>query len=138
MTSSEPALADIEEEWSELAPLLEALIRRSPRFGLSLSEVRCDCLNEEADLWKAPEGYLVTKFIRDPVSQEKTLFMWIACAKNPGVDMGTKYLSFFDEVAKYTGCRYIELWSSRAGMGRYLAPHGFSLFYRSFRRTIDG
>lgn len=136
MTLAEPVLSDITEEWEKIRESLTNLCAKSPEFGLSPDHVREDCMAERADLWITPEGFSVTRFITDEHTNDRTLFLWVSCSFSGNADVGAKYLSFFTEVAKYTDCKYIEAWSSREGMGRYLARQGFNEFYRSYRKTV--
>ena len=136
MSHEEPVLSDIDEEWPTIEPHLARLCRLNPTFGLEPKHVYDDCAQDEANLWMAPEGFLVTRFVTDDGTGARTLFMWVSCAFAPGADIGAKYLPFFEEVAKYMKCAYIEAWSSRVGMGRYLARQGFEEFYRSYRKAV--
>lgn len=135
-TLPEPELGNIFEVWGTIRPHLEKLCRDNPAFDLKPEHVYDACCAEQADLWLVPEGFLVSRFLTDTDNNERTLFLWVSCAYNGDASIGAKYLSFFTEVAKYTGCKYIEAWSSRKGMERYLAKHGFDLFYRSFRKAV--
>ena len=132
----EPVLGDIESEWYRVEPALKKLALASPAFELIPGEIRAECQFEQADLWVTPEAFLVTRFIVDPATMTRTLFIWVASTFEGNTLAVGKYLPFFDEVAKHTGCKYIECWSSRPGMERYLAKQGFGLYYRSFRKTV--
>ena len=136
MHPDEPILSDIREDWAAVGPALEILCNENPTFGLQPLHVRDACDAEQADFWRAPEGFLVTRFITDEDSGVRTLFIWVAYAFERHFDLTAKYLPFFEEVAKHTKCKYIETWSSRGGMERYLARHNFKLFYRSFRKEV--
>lgn len=136
MDNVEPVLGDIDAEWHRVAPALEKLACTSPAFELLPDEVRTECQTEQAELWVVPEAFLVTRFIIDASTKTRTLFIWVAATFEGNTLAVGKYLPFFDEVAKHTGCKYIECWSSRLGMERYLAKQGFDLFYRSFRKTV--
>lgn len=136
MEIEEPVLSDIDTEWYRVEPALKELARTSPAFDLSPREVLVECQCEEADLWITPEAFLVTRFLIDPPTKDRTLFLWVAASFDGRARPAHKYLPFFDEVAKHTGCKYIECWSSRPGMERYLAKQGFDLFYKSFRKTV--
>lgn len=136
MSAAEPVLSDITEHWGVIKPHLEALCDSNSSFGLRPEHVYDACTAEQADLWVAPEGFVVTRFITDDDTGTRTLFLWVACATTGKNDLSCKYLPFFEEVAKYTNCKYIELWSSRGGMERYLTRQEFKLFYRSFRKEV--
>lgn len=134
----DPVLSDITQEWYRIKPALIGLCEKNAAFDLCPEEVYDACVTENAQLWITPEGFMVTRFIEDPsYSVGKTLFLWVAATFDGGKDAGLKYLEFFEGVAKYMNCQYIELWSSRPGMERYIARHGFGKFYTAFRKTID-
>ena len=137
MTQDEPVLSDIWDDWSAVRPALQNLCDDNPAFDLKPEFIRDACSKEQADYWRVPDGFLVTRFITDDDTGVRTLFMWVSCSFKCGGDIGSKYLPFFTEVAKYTECKYIEAWSSRPGMGRYLAKQGFGEFYRSFRKEVS-
>lgn len=133
----EPVLSDVDDEWGRLRPALEKLCADNPTFGLQPGHVYDECMRELADLWTVPDGFVVTKLILD-ANGDRTLFLWVAATFAGNTIPLGKYLPFFDEVARHTGSKYIECWSSREGMERYLAKQGFGLFFKSFRKTIDG
>lgn len=136
MSLAEPVLSDINDVWGLIKPHLQNLCDKNPIFGLQPEHIYDDCVRDEANLWMTPEGFLVTRFVTDDGTGVRTLFMWVSCSFTPGADVGAKYLPFFEEVAKYMKCAYIEAWSSRVGMGRYLARQGFDEFYRSYRKAV--
>lgn len=136
-TTQDPVvLSDITEEWHRVKPALYALCQKSPQFNLVPEEVFDACAIEAANLWVAPDGFVVTRFITDEYSGVKTLLLWVAATFDGGKDMGNKYAGFFEEVAKYTNCQYIEFWSSRRGMERYAEPHGYTPYYTAYRKSI--
>jgi hypothetical protein len=136
MTRDEPVLSNIIDEWGVIKPYLDKLCEDNPEFGLKSEHVYDTCVADEANLWMAPEGFIVTRFVTDDDTGVRTLFLWVACSYARFTDVGSMYLPFLEEVGKYMHCRYIEAWSSREGMERYLAKQNYKLFYRSFRKEI--
>lgn len=136
---AEPVLSNIQDEWYRVRPALERLIAKNPGFDLTPDQVRLTCYDERAQLWVSPEGFVVTRFQDDEDNGIRSLLLWVS------VSWGTDdkvplhlYLPFFDGVAKYMNCKYIELYSSREGMERYLAKHDFAPLCKVFRKQVDG
>lgn len=136
---AEPVLSNIQDEWHRVRPALERLIAKNPGFDLTPDLVRLVCKEDRAQLWTSSEGFVVTRFQDDEDTGIRSLLLWVS------VSWGTDdkvplhlYLPFFDGVAKYMNCKYIELYSSREGMERYLAKHDFALLCKVFRKQVDG
>lgn len=136
MNLAEPVLSDIDDKWEQIKPYLDRLFAAYPGFNTTAEHIYDACNRGSADLWVAPEGFLVTRFLVDEDTETRTLFMWVGCSF--GGEMGgiEKYLPFLEVVAKHTNCKYIETWSLREGMGRYLARQGYDLYYRAYRKEV--
>lgn len=124
------------DEWYRVRPALEKLIAKNPEFRLNKDHVFAECATDESQLWVTPEAFVVTKFVTDDYEPSRTLFIWVAASFEGQRDVGAKYLDFFDGVAKYMNCKYIEFWSSRVGMERYIKPRGFTPYYKAYRKAV--
>lgn len=136
MSLADPVISDIDEEWYRVKPALERLFAKSPEFGLVPSYVREACIDQRAQLWVSSEGFMVTRFQDDADSGDRTLLLWLGSRFDDATNPCHQYLPFFDGVAKYMNCKYIEVWSSRDGMERYLAKYDFELYARAFRKLV--
>ena len=137
MNGAAPVLSDPADEWYRVGPALEKLIKKNPTFGLTAKQVEDMCKYEDSVcLWTSNEGFVVTQFKDDEETGDRTLFLWVSASFDGGNVNLRRYLPFFDGVANHMKCKYIELWSTREGMGRYLAKHDFEEFYRSYRKTV--
>jgi hypothetical protein len=136
MNPAEPVLSNIEDEWERVKPPLDALFAECPSFDSKAEYVYEACLKEEADLWMTPEGFLVTRFLKDEDTGIRTLFLWVCCSFGGKLGGVGQYFPFLEVVAKHTDCKYIETWSQRAGMERYLAKQGYDLYYRAYRKEV--
>lgn len=135
----EPVLSSIDAEWHRVKPALQRLIAKNPGFDLTPDQVRLTCYDDRAQLWVSPDGFVVTRFQDDADSGIRTLLLWVSASWGTDGKLPLhRYLPFFDGVAKYMNCKYIELWSSREGMERYLAKHDFSPLCKVFRKQVDG
>lgn len=133
----EPVLSNIQDEWYRVRPALERLIAKNPGFDLTPDQVRLTCYDERAQLWVSPEGFVVTRFQDDEDSGIRSLLLWVSTSWGTDVKVPLHlYLPFFDGVAKYMNCKYIELWSSREGMERYLAKYDFAPVCKVFRKAV--
>ena len=136
---AEPVLSNIQDEWYRVRPALERLIAKNPGFDLTPDQVRLTCYDERAQLWVSPEGFVVTRFQDDEDTGIRILLLWVSASWGTDDKVPLHlYLPFFDGVAKYMNCKYIELWSSREGMERYLAKYDFAPVCKVFRKQVDG
>ena len=134
---AEPVLSNIQDEWYRVRPALERLIAKNPGFDLTPDQVRLTCYDERAQLWVSPEGFVVTRFQDDEDNGIRSLLLWVSASWGTDDKVPLHlYLPFFDGVAKYMNCKYIELWSSREGMGRYLAKYDFAPVCKVFRKAV--
>ena len=137
MSVAEPVFGDIAEEWYRVEPGINRLLEKNPDCGLTAKGVYNECLhNYSTVLWMVPEGFMVTRFEDDPYTGYRTLILWLAAKFSGEPGPVHPYLPFFDGVAKHMNCKYIELWSSRPGMERYLARYDFKQVSRVFRKTV--
>lgn len=133
---ADPVLSDVDDEWYRVRPALVRLFTKSPAFDITPNQVREMCLDQTAQLWTTEEGFMVTRFQDDNYTGERTLLLWLGARFDDATDVCSKHLPFFDGVAKYMNCKYVEVWSSREGMERYLSRHGFDLYSRAFRKLV--
>ena len=136
MNPAEPVLSNIEDEWARVKPHLDALFAANPRFDTTAEHVYEGCIREEAELWMTPEGFLVTRFLVDEDTGIRTLFLWVCCSFGGKLGGVSRYFPFLEVVAKHTNCKYIETWSAREGMERYLARQGYDLYYKAYRKEV--
>ena len=133
---SNPVVADIRHEWDWVRPLLEELKSSHEHINWIPEDVYHECRTGNAVLWVAPEGFVITTLHTDEYTNEKSLVVWIACAKKIGRRNVLTYLPFFEDVAKGCDCSSVEVWSFIRHMEEYLAPLGFEVATRVFRKMI--
>tara|TARA_R100001079_G_scaffold109475_1_gene82210 strand:- start:1374 stop:1787 length:414 start_codon:yes stop_codon:yes gene_type:complete len=105
--SDEPQLADIRDHWHWVRDGIQEILTDQEQLTFIPEDVYAACVNNQAQLWIAPEGFVITTGLKDEYARTSTLLIWIAWAEERGKDCVLKYMAFFSEQASKAG--YIEL-----------------------------
>ena len=105
--SDEPQLADIRDHLHWVRDGIQEILEDQKQLTFIPEDVYAACVNGEAQLWVAPEGFVITTGLKDEYARTSTLLIWIAWAEERGKDCVLKYMTFFSEEASKAG--YIEL-----------------------------
>ena len=105
--SDEPQLADIRDHWHWVRDGIQEILEDQKQLTFIPEDVYAACVNGEAQLWVASEGFVITTGLKDEYARTSTLLIWIAWAEERGKDCVLKYMTFFSEEASKAG--YIEL-----------------------------
>tara|TARA_B110000977_G_scaffold5770_1_gene8136 strand:+ start:251 stop:703 length:453 start_codon:yes stop_codon:yes gene_type:complete len=124
-TAAKPALAHVRDEWSWVKQGIEEILAEQPQLTFRPEDVYAACLNEEAYLWVAPEGFVITTAERDEFTGARTFFLWLAWAKDRGQSCAIKYISFFTSVAKENGFENIETRTPVTALEKYFLADGW-------------
>ena len=106
-SSDEPQLADIRDHWHWVRDGIQEILTDQEQLTFIPEDVYAACVNNQAQLWIAPEGFVITTGLKDEYARTSTLLIWIAWAEERGKDCVLKYMAFFSEQASKAG--YIEL-----------------------------
>ena len=79
--AANPARANIREEWAWVKQGIEEILAEQPQLTFIPEDVYAACLNQEAHLWVAPEGFVITTGERDEFTGARTFLVWLAWAK---------------------------------------------------------
>lgn len=120
-----PALCDIRVEWDWVKPGIEEILSGSPQLTFRPEDVYAACMSQQAALWCAPEGFVVTTAEVDEFTGDRTLLIWLAWAREKGQNCALKYYSFFAQGAKREGFKNIEVRSAVPQMENYLLSNGW-------------
>lgn len=121
----EPYPADIRSEWEWVNTGVREILQQQPRLTFRPEDVYAACVNGDAVLWVAPEGFLVNTAEHDEFTGEKTFFIWLAWSKKRGEQIGWKYIDFFEKTAKQYGFSQIELRTPIGALENYLIIDGW-------------
>ena len=105
--SDDPQLADIRDHWHWVRDGIQEILEDQKQLTFIPEDVYAACVNGEAQLWVASEGFVITTGLKDEYARTSTLLIWIAWAEERGKDGVLKYMTFFSEEASKAG--YIEL-----------------------------
>lgn len=124
--AANPTIGSVREHWDWVKVGIEEILSEQPHLTFRPEDVYAACLNEEAILWIAPEGFLITTSTRCQYTGDSTFFIWLAWAKSQGREScATKYLGFFEQVAREHGYNRIETRSPIPAMERHLSTYGW-------------
>jgi len=73
------------------------------------------------------EGFVVSTTETDTFTGKKTMFLWLAWAKERGNSLVSKYQPFFERVAREAGYSYLETRSPFLGLMPHLTENGCSI-----------
>jgi len=125
-TTGEPVVCDVRTEWSWVKLGIEEILKENPQLPFRPEDVYTACVTEQATLWCAPEGFVVTTGQTDHFSGERTLLLWLAWAKKRGQNCAIKYYPFFSRVAKEAGFSKIKVKTAVSQMEDYLIGEGWT------------
>lgn len=120
-----PAFASIRLEWDWVKRGIEEILAEQTQLTFRPEDVYAACLNGEAHLWVAPEGFVITTAEVDEFTGAKTFLVWLAWAKKRGASCVIKYYSFFAQVAKDSGFSTIEVRTPVTALEDYLLAEGW-------------
>lgn len=123
----EPVVADVRREWDWIRPGVEEILRNSKSLTYRAEDVYAACVNHQAVLWMTSEGFVVSTTETDTFTGKKTMFLWLAWAKERGNSLVSKYQPFFERVAREAGYSYLETRSPFLGLMPHLTENGWSI-----------
>jgi len=125
VAEDKPTFARVREEWVWVKRGIEEILAEQPQLTFRPEDVYAACLNGEAHLWVAPEGFVITTAEVDEFTGAKTFLLWLAWAKNRGQSCAIKYLPFFAELARENGFKNIETRTPIAALEDYFLAEGW-------------
>lgn len=121
-----PVIVPIREHWEAVKVGINEILAEQPQLTFRPEDVYAACLNEEAHLWVAPEGFVITSSERCQFTGARTLLLWLAWAKNRGDNCAVKYLPFFEQVAREHGYKSIETRTPISALEDYFLADGWT------------
>ena len=125
VTEDKPTFAQVREEWVWVKRGIEEILAEQPQLTFRPEDVYAACLNGEAHLWVAPEGFVITTAEVDEFTGAKTFFVWLAWTKERGQSCVVKYYSFFAQTARRHGFSHIEVRTPITALEEYLLAEGW-------------
>jgi hypothetical protein len=104
-----PIAANIRAEWVWVKRGIEEILAEQPQLTFRPEDVYAACLNGEAQLWVAPEGFAITTSEIDEFTGDRTLLFWLSWTRERGQSCAIKYMPFFADLARANGFRNLEL-----------------------------
>jgi hypothetical protein len=123
----EPVFGDIRKEWHWVRPGIEEILSLAPHFTFRPEDVYAACISQRAVLWVAEDGFVVSTSESDPFTDERSMFLWLAWAKERGKDLVSKYQPFFEQVAREAGYTQMETRSPFLQLVPHLTNRGWSV-----------
>jgi len=132
----EPIVSDVRREWDWVRPGIEEILRNAKTLTYRPEDVYAACVNGQAVLWITSEGFVVSTTEVDHFTGKKTMFLWLAWAKEKGNSLVSKYQSFFERVAREAGYSYLETRSPFLGLMSHLETNGWTVDTVVYTRAI--
>jgi hypothetical protein len=124
--AANPARANIREEWAWVKQGIKEILAEQPQLTFIPEDVYAACLNQEAHLWVAPEGFVITTAERDEFTGARTFLLWLAWAKNRGQSCAIRYLPFFTQLARDSGFKTLETRTPISALEAYFLAEGWN------------
>lgn len=134
--SSDPKLSNIRDEWNWVKIGLQEILDENRTLTWRPEDVYAACLSGEADLFVAPEGFVVTTIKVDEFTDQRAFFIWIAWAQERGSHNVLRYFPFFENVARELECTSLEVWTPVDKVEPYLRSNGWRLDTRIYTRPV--
>ena len=119
-------LAHVRDEWHWVKEGVEEILAEQSQLTFRPEDVYAACLNEEAHLWVAPEGFVITTGERDQFTGQRTFLLWLAWTKKRGQNCAVKYYPFFEHVARENGFQKIETRTPVSALEEYFVADGWT------------
>jgi uncharacterized protein YmfQ (DUF2313 family) len=132
----EPFVSDVRREWDWVKPGVEEILRNAKTLTYRAEDVYAACVNGQAVLWVTSEGFVVSTTEVDNFTGKKTMFLWLAWAKEKGNSLVSRYQSFFERVAREAGYSYLETRSPFLGLMSHLETNGWTVDTVVYTRAI--
>lgn len=132
----DPYLADIRKEWDWVSKGVREILEGTPQLTYRAEDVYAACVSGQALLWITSEGFVVTTVEVDQHTNDRTLLVWLAWARNRGEKKAAYYLPFFEAKAREAGLQKMEVRSAVRQMIDYLESDGWLLDHIVFTRDV--
>lgn len=126
-TADSPVVGDVRREWDWVRHGVEEILRTAKTLTYRPEDVYAACVNKQAVLWTTSEGFVISTTEIDPFTDRKTMFLWLAWAKERGTSLVSKYQSFFEKAAREAGYSHLETRSPFLGLMPHLTENGWSI-----------
>lgn len=126
-TAADPVFGDIRKEWHWVKPGIQEILSESSSLTFRAEDVYAACISQQAVLWVAEDGFVISTSEVDPFTDERTMFLWLAWAKERGNDLVSKYNGFFEQVARDAGYKQMETRSPFLGLMPHLTERGWNV-----------
>lgn len=126
--------SSVERDWDWVAPLLEE-IHSICDPDWEVEHVFTALTNEEAHIWTSWDGgFAITQPLIEPFKLDPYLLIWIChVGDHP---YSEEDFGLITQFGRDNGCKWVELWSPRAGMPRHMEGHGFKVTNTVMRRQL--
>ena len=133
---SDPVLGDIAIEWDWVKEGIKEILEVDKGLTFSPDHVYAACLAQQAILWVAEGGFVISTGETDIFNGERTFLVWLAWAEKRGDNLAVKHLPFFEAAAKGAGFSKIEVRSAVPEVVSYLENTGWEVDTVVFKRYL--
>ena len=118
--------ASIREHWDWVRVGIEEILAEQPQLTFRPEDVYAMCLKNDAHLWVAPQGFVISTTEVDEFTGNQTFLIWLAWAKERGQNCATQYIGFFEKVARESGYKQIETRTPVSKLESYFLAEGWT------------
>ena len=133
---AEPFFGDIAVHCYWVLPAVQEILDAQPQLTFTAADVYIACEEGSAALWIAEEGFVISTGETDDFTGDRTFLVWLAWAKERGQNCVIKHYDFFEEVARETGFKNIEVRTPIKKLESYLLDEGWQLDTAIYTREL--
>ena len=130
-----PVVADIRKEWDWVKTGVGEILLEQPQTYRA-EDVYAECISGNATLFTLEKNFAVTTMYLDKFTDSKIFLMWLTWGKNIQ-NASVNFIDFFEQVARDSGCVYLEGMTPIDRLGEYYLETGWRLDTRVFRRDLE-
>ena len=131
-----PVVADIRKEWDWVKTGVGEILLAQPQLTYRAEDVYAECMSGNATLFTLEKNLAVTTMYLDKFTDSKIFLMWLTWGKNIQ-NASVAFIDFFEQVARDSGCVYLEGMTPIDRLGEYYLETGWRLDTRVFRRDLE-
>jgi len=131
-----PVVADIRKEWDWVKTGVGEILLAQPQLTYRAEDVYAECMSGNATLFTLEKNFAVTTMYLDKFTDSKIFLMWLTWGKNIQ-NASVAFIDFFEQVARDSGCVYLEGMTPIDRLGEYYLETGWRLDTRVFRRDLE-
>ena len=138
VTADSPVESLIEDNIHWVAPAVEEILDDNPQLTYTAADVYLACAQGQATLWTTEDGMVITTGETDMFTGKRTMLVWLAWARERGMNLVATHQDFFIKQAKLGGFTKLEVRSAVPELKDYILSQGWQLDTIVYTKDVYG